>query len=251
MQKLFLTISITFLLFLIGCASHPVVHPGTLKKNEQVWGYALAAENVLPVVWFRKGLDQNTEIGYRIGLPIYGTGIDLSRTVMRRENAWDIMNFAWSYNPNRNFDITYYRFKEKSGGLFSKISRKKKSFSRVSWSGTRFMLIPEGITPDNKSSMRVGFLRGKKISEKFGYEIGYYHDFNSMPLFKVFDSKWNVTGKEWKTSTRLDSSYDGRYNDYDPMYPGEGFGSPSEYSRATGLSIQVFYYLGRYKKNLK
>ena len=105
------------------------------------------------------------------------------------------------------------------------------------------MLIPEGITPDNKSSMRVGFLRGRKISEKFGYEIGYYHDFNSMPLFKVFDPKWNITGKEWKTSTRLDSSYDGRYNDYDPMYPGEGFGSPSEYSRATGLSIQVFYYL--------
>ena len=99
MRKLFLTISLTFLFFLIGCASHPVVHPGTLKKNEQVWGYALAAENVLPVVWFRKGLDQNTEIGYRIGLPIYGTGIDLSRTVMRRENAWDVMNFAWSYNP--------------------------------------------------------------------------------------------------------------------------------------------------------
>ncbi|GIS32015.1 MAG: hypothetical protein Ct9H90mP3_8110 [Flammeovirgaceae bacterium] len=38
------------------------------------------------------------------------------------------MNFAWSYNPNRNFDITYYRFKEKSGGLFSKMSKKKKSF---------------------------------------------------------------------------------------------------------------------------
>ena len=90
MRKLILTISLTFLFFLIGCASHPVVHPGTLKKNEQVWGYALAAENVLPVVWFRKGLDQNTEIGYRIGLPIYGTGIDLSRTVMRRENAWDL-----------------------------------------------------------------------------------------------------------------------------------------------------------------
>ena len=81
---------------------------------------------------------------------------------MRRENAWDVMNFAWSYNPNRNFDITYYRFKEKSGGLFSKMSKKKKSFSRISWSGTRFMLIPEGITPDNKSSMRVGFLRGRR-----------------------------------------------------------------------------------------
>ena len=40
------------------------------------------------------------------------------------------------------------------------------------------MLIPEGITPDNNSSMRIGFLKGGKISEKFGYEVGYYHDFN-------------------------------------------------------------------------
>ena len=110
------------------------------------------------------------------------------------------------------------------------------------------MLIPEGITPDNNSSMRIGFLKGGKISEKFGYEVGYYHDFNSMPLSKVFDTNWNVTGKNWETSTRLDSSYNGRYADYDPMYPGQGSGSPSEYSRATGLSFQVFYYLGRYKK---
>ena len=165
MKKLLLTISFSSVLFLVGCASHPVVHPGALKKNEQVWGYALAAENIFPVVWFRKGLDQNTELGYRLGLPIYGTGIDLSRVVMRKENAWDVMNFAWSYNPNRNFDITYYRFKEKTGGLLSKMMKKKKSSSSVSWKGTRFMLIPEGITPDNKSSMRVGFLRGGKISE--------------------------------------------------------------------------------------
>ena len=110
------------------------------------------------------------------------------------------------------------------------------------------MLIPEGITPDNNSSLRIGFLKGGKISEKFGYEVGYYHDFNSMPLSKVFDTNWNVTGKNWKTSTRLDSNYNGRYADYDPMYPGKGSGSPSEYSRATGLSLQVFYYLGRYKK---
>jgi hypothetical protein len=158
------------------------------------------------------------------------------------------MNFAWSLNPNQNFDITYYRFKESAGGLLSKLKRKNKSSSSVSWKGVRFMLIPEGITPDNRSSMRVGLLRGGKISEKFGYEIGYFHDFNSMPLSKVFDSKWNVTGKNWKNSARLDSAYNGRYADYDPMYNGKGFGVPSEYSRATGLSIQIFYYLGRYKK---
>ena len=248
MKKISLLTYIIPTLIFIGCASHPVVHPGSLKKGEQVWGYSLAAENIFPVMWFRKGLDQNTELGYRVGMPIYGTGIDLSRVVMRQENKWDVMNFAWSYNPNRNVDITYYRFKESSGGLLTRLNRKKESSSSVSWKGTRFMLIPEGITPDNNSSMRIGFLKGGKISEKFGYEVGYYHDFNSMPLSKVFDTKWNVTGKNWKTSTRLDSSYNGRYADYDPMYPGQGSGSPSEYSRVTGLSLQVFYYLGRYKK---
>ena len=234
MRKIYIILFITITLLFIGCASHPIVHPGSLKKNEQVWGYAISAENVFPVMWFRKGLDQKTEIGYRIGLPIYGTGIDLSRTVMRKENSWDVMNFAWSYNPNRNIDVTYYRFKERKS---------------VSWKGARFMLIPEGINPDNRSSIRIGFLRGGKISEKFGYEFGYYHDFNSMLLSKVFDSKWNITGDDWKNSTRLDSSYNGRYDDYDPMYPGGGSGSPSEYSRATGFSFQLFYYLGRYKKN--
>ena len=69
-----------------------------------------------------------------------------------------------------------------------------------------------------------------------------------LPAAKVFDSKWNVTGEDWQTSTRLDSSYDGRYDYYDPMFPGEGSGAPSEYSRATGFSFQLFYYLGRYKK---
>ena len=68
MKKLFLIPFISFVFYLTGCASHPVVHPGSLKKNEQVWGYALAAENIFPVVWFRKGLDQNTELGYRFCL---------------------------------------------------------------------------------------------------------------------------------------------------------------------------------------
>ena len=160
MKKIYLPPLIICTLFFISCASHPVVHPGSLKKGEQVWGYSLAAENIFPVIWFRKGLDKNTELGYRIGMPIYGTGIDLSRVVMRKENKWDVMNFAWSYNPNRNMDITYYRFKESSGGLLSRLNRKKKSSNSVSWKGTRFMLIPEGITPDNNSSMRIGFLKG-------------------------------------------------------------------------------------------
>ena len=248
MRKSFVIINLFLILVFIGCASHPVVHPGTLKKNEQVWGYSIAAENIFPVVWFRKGLDEKTELGYRVGLPIYGTGLDISRVVMRHENKWDVMNFAWSLNPNSNFDITYYRFKEKGWSLLSLIMGNESS---ISWSGGRFMFIPEGITPDNRSSIRVGFLRGGKISEKFGYEIGYFHDFSAMPLSKVFDSKWNVTGEKWYTSTRFDTTYNGRYNDYDPMYNGKGYGVPSEYSRATGLSFQIFYYLGRYKKNKK
>ena len=58
------------ILVFIGGASHPVVHPGTLKKNEQVWGYSIAAENIFPVVWFRKGLDEKTRLCTLAGLNI-------------------------------------------------------------------------------------------------------------------------------------------------------------------------------------
>ncbi len=52
----------------------------------------------------------------------------------------------------------------------------------------------------------------------------------------------------WDTMLRLDPEWEGRYVEYDPMFPGNGKGTPSEYSRMTGLSIQLFYYLGRYDK---
>jgi len=248
MSKINSVLFLTLGMFIAGCASHPVVHPGKLRKNEKVYGYALSTENIIPILWFRKGLDADTEIGYRIGLPISGSGVDLSRVLLRHENKWDVMNLAWSLTPNNNFDITYYRFKEKEGssGIFKK--KKKKKSSRVLWSGGRFMVIPDGVNQDKTPSLRFGFLKGGKLSERFGYEVGYYHDFNSMPFSSVFDTKWNITGNKWKESTRLDSSWNGKYDDYDPMFPGKGKGTPSEYSRMTGLSIQLFYYLGRYDK---
>ena len=232
-------------IFITGCASHPVVHPGQLRKNERVYGYALSAENIIPILWFRRGLDADTEIGYRVGLPISGSGVDLSRVLTRRENKWDVVNLAWSLTPNNNYDITYYRFKEKerSSGIFKK--KKKKKSSRVSWNGGRFMVIPDGVSKDKKPSLRFGFLKGGKLSDRFGYEIGYYHDFNAMPLSEVFNPDWNKTGE----NSRLDSEWEGRYDEYDPMYPGnKKGGTPSEYSRMTGLSIQLFYYLGRFDK---
>lgn len=250
-KKLFVVIIPVSVLYFSGCASHPVISPETLKKNEKVWGYSFATENIIPVLWFRKGLNANTELGYRIGLPISGTGFDLSRTVMKKENKRDVINFSWSLNPNYNFDITYYKIKNKSKrSLFSlfKKNKKENGEKKISWSGTRFMFIPEGVNRDKKSSMRIGYLKGGRISKNFGFEVGYFHDFSSMPLSKVFDSKWSIPGKNWKESTRLNSEWNGRYNDYDPMFPGEGKGLPSEYSRMTGISIQLFYYLGRYKK---
>ena len=84
--------------------------PGKVKK-----GYALSMENVFPSLWIRKGLTDKSEIGFRIGLPIYGTGIDYSRVVYQKENKWDLINLAWSLNPNFNFDATYYKFKTKKG----------------------------------------------------------------------------------------------------------------------------------------
>ena len=106
----------TFLL-LFGCASHPTINPHLPEPGKVKKGYALSTENVFPYLWIRKGLTDKSEIGFRVGLPIYGTGIDYSRVVYQKENKWDLINLAWSINPNFNFDATYYKFKTKKTNL--------------------------------------------------------------------------------------------------------------------------------------
>ena len=73
--------SILLFFLLFGCASHPIINPHLPKAGKSKKGYALSIENVAPVMWYRVGISDKSELGLRIGLPIYGTGLDYSRVV--------------------------------------------------------------------------------------------------------------------------------------------------------------------------
>ena len=73
-----LTLKCISLLLLVSCASHPTINPHLPEAGKVKKGYALSTENVFPYLWIRKGLSDKSEIGFRIGLPVYGTGVDLS-----------------------------------------------------------------------------------------------------------------------------------------------------------------------------
>ena len=165
-MRLFIPFGICFLL-IFGCASHPVINPHLPEAGKVKKGYALSVENVVPYMWYRKGINEKSEIGFRVGLPIYGSGIDYSRVVYKKDNKWDIVNFAWSLNPNYNIDATYYKFKTKKGD---------DGFLKSRWIGFRGMSIQNGITKN--SSNRLGFLMGFQSNPKWGIEFGYFHDPN-------------------------------------------------------------------------
>ncbi|SVB70550.1 uncharacterized protein METZ01_LOCUS223404, partial [marine metagenome] len=94
-----------------GCASHPPVLPQPPKEGETNMGFTFAAENVIPVIWWRYGINKYTDVGYRLGIPLSGTGVDLNRILMKRDRRWDVLNIAYNFAPNSSFDFTYYRFK--------------------------------------------------------------------------------------------------------------------------------------------
>ena len=200
-----------------GCASHPRVGSQRMEKGDVEYGYAFSVENVFPYLWYRKGISKRSDIGVRVGLPIYGSGLDYSRLVYEKENKWDILNLAWSLNPNYNFDFTYYKFSQRK-------NKKTGALGGTAWTGIRFMHIPEGI--NNKTSTRIGILFGGKPGSKLSYEVGYFHDFSSMPISYLFKSDYEATGRfsEFPHTTE--------------------FGLPSENSRITGFSLQVFFNLG-------
>lgn len=214
------------LLILTGCASHPTISPQRLKPGETKRGYTLSTENLLPYLWWRKGLSDVSDVGFRIGLPIYGTGIDYSRVLYVKENKWDVLNLAWSLNPNYNMDVTYYKFKSKEG---------KEGFLKTRWWGLRGMYIPKGIS--GGTSTRMGLLYGRQVSPRWGFEFGYYHDFSSIPITKLFDFQWDPEAPENVQ----------RFGDTPHVDPASGW--PSEYARITGLSIMVFINLGAKQKS--
>ena len=194
------------LLLLWGCAAHPTISPIPLKEDETRTSIAFSVENILPVFVYRRGLSDISDFGIRVGLPIYGSGIDYSRTVFQRGDFNDIINFAYSLTPNSSFDMTYYSvrtFPIKPGNAF--------------YTGFRTMYIPKGI--NGNESIRIGALLGLLIMNKVGIEMGYFHDLDKgQPIEKIVSMQ----------------------PENDPRYPAiTGFGFPSENSRLVGLSLQV------------
>lgn len=209
-------------IFFSGCASHPTPGIKQMKQGESAYGYTLALENVFPYLWYRTALTDMTNVGLRLGLPIYGTGIDFSRTLYSRGNKWDVLNIAYSLNPNSNFDFTYYKFYEGKvrGGM---------SEPSVFWWGVRGMYIPKGIS--DRVSTRMGILVGGKPWQRVSFEVGYNHDFAAMPLSSVFDFNWQHDSPENVV----------QYGETPHVDPASGM--PSEHARITGLSLQVMFHL--------
>ena len=248
-----ISISIVIALFLSGCATHPTVSTTPMVKGEKRYGWSWSAENVFPYLWYRYGISEKDDIGLRVGPAIYGTGIDYSRILFIKKNKWDVLNLSWSMNPNYNSDFTYYKFKQRIN--------KDDSKGAISWWGIRMMYIPKGITggtstrmgfllggqPNKEShsrtcstgnafgtSTRMGFLLGGQPNKKWGYEIGYNHDFSSIPITNLFDFNWTETMKS-------DENLERRYGDILHTDPASGL--PTEYSRLTGLSLRLFFNL--------
>ena len=230
-------------LALSACATHPTISPVPLKKGETYFGYSLSTENVLPIVFFRRGLTDVWDLGLRVGLPIYGSGFDISRLLVDRGNRSDILNLAYGLNPNHNIDLTYYRVTRKT----KTSARTNLTRRRLRYIGLRGMVILSGI--GGRRSTRFGILVGGAPAVKgedpedlprfhrFQWEIGYYHDFNSMPLRAVFDPK---------PFDEQHDLWDERFAPY-PHLTDAGF--PSEYSRLTGISLRITFPLVKPVRN--
>ena len=233
MYRIFFIIGI--ILWLGGCSTHPTISPLPLKEDQVYTGIFFSMENVVPVLYHRRGLSDKWDLGLRIGLPLYGTGIDISRLLSHSEKRSDVFNLAFSYNPNYNLDYTYYRIKHKV-----KVSKKHGDATRrLRYIGLRGMIIFNGMSGGR--SNRLGVLIGGGPSVKaenveslpafhrYTWEIGYYHDFNSMPINEILTPKFE--------------SDDPRYEEYPHIYGG----LPSEYSRLTGLSARISFPIGASK----
>lgn len=213
------------LCLLYSCASHPIVNPHLPETGKVKKGYAISVENVAPFLWYRFGISDKSELGVRVGLPIYGSGIDYSRLLYKKQNKWDMLNLAWSLNPNYNLDATYYKFKTKKTDT---------NFLKSRWLGFRMMSIQKGLT--GGTSNRFGFLFGIQSSPRWGIEFGYFHDPSSIPITDIFNFKWNPS------SIQNNDRYSKK-----PIKD-ESSGMPSEFSRMTGLSFSVFFDLDAPKK---
>ena len=223
-------------LALSACATHPTISPIPLKQGETYTGITLSAENVMPMIFFRRGLTDSWDLGLRVGLPIYGSGIDVSRLLVEKNERSDVLNLAYSFNPNHNLDFTYYRVSHRT-----KVNQEKnRAVRRLRYYGLRGMVILNGISGGR--STRFGILIGGAPAIKgedpenlpriyrFQWEIGYFHDFASMSIREFFNPQ----------------SFNYLTYSPDADYPHSVFTSlPSEHSRLTGLSLRISFPLGK------
>lgn len=162
-QRLF--ISVFALLILAGCAGHSTITTDPLAPGEKVRMLSFSTETVIPVMTWRRGLTDRSNLGLHLGIPVYGTGIDYSYHLRQDERGrGDIINFGVFMTPNANVDFTYYKI-----GSLGKANRFHPIF------GWRIMYIPSGI--QGQQSVRFGFLTGLSVNDKLHIELGYFHDF--------------------------------------------------------------------------
>ena len=220
MRRLTPILSLAIVSFYLGCAAHPTVADHTLKKGEKYYGYTLSTENIFPVMFYRFGLSDVSDLGLRVGVPIYGSGIDYSRTLFEKGKKRDVLNLGWSLSPNTNYDFTYYKFRDG-----------KKKGDTLYWA-FRGMVIPVGSYKESGQSTRIGFLMGLFRKSKFGLEAGYFHDFASMPLTKIYIPSWDEYVKQNDEYSRFDVPH---------RSPG---GWPTQHSRLVGFSLRITFPLG-------
>jgi len=223
LRRLAPILSLTLVSLYLGCAAHPTIADHTLKKGEKYYGYTLSTENIFPVMFYRFGLSDVSDLGLRVGVPIYGSGIDYSRTLFEKGKKRDVLNVGWSLSPNSSYDFTYFKFRDG-----------KKEGDTIYWA-FRSMIIPDGSYAESGQSTRIGFLLGLYRKSRFGIEAGYFHDFASMPITKLFSSFDYSDTTTWGT----------RFLDYPHVSDG---GLPTEYSRLTGLSLRVSFNLSAKKE---
>lgn len=207
-----------FLFF--GCSGHPTISPKPLRKGESYKSLTFSAETGVPIYTYRLGLTNMTDIGVSFGLPLYGSGIDVSRILTHSSNKYQMLNLSYSFALNPTFDATYYNIKSH-----------KVLTGLITYWGLRGSFIPKGVS--GGESIRMGILLGYYRMGSWGYEFGYFHDFASMPLEEVFSTE------PYKPSG-------GYYN-----LEHTSFNIPNERHRLTGFSFRINIPIGEEKVKIR
>ena len=218
MKKIKFNILIIFLFFL-GCAGHSTISPKPLQKGQTYQSVTYSFESITPVYVYRKGLTNKIDIGFKLGLP-YGSGLDFSQLIAKNRKSYYVLNWGYSWALNPSYDFTIF-----------KMTPNKRKPGLLTYYGIRGMLIPNGIS--NNKSMRLGVLVGSYNTGNYGYEIGFFHDFSSMPLSSLYSTKEYIP--------------EGSYKDK----PHSINGLPSEFSRITGFSFRVNFPINEKKSKRK